>query len=101
MIDEAISRIEYMEKLFDSVKSYVNTDPLAALSDNDFRKKLGILARYYEGGCWLKDYEFDEKGRLPENLKRGILSQDEFYDFLVEMEKLLKFLRIDSYLSLW
>ena len=46
-----------------------------------------ILTKYYEGGQWLKDYECDERGELPGNLKRGILSEDGFYNFLVKFEE--------------
>jgi hypothetical protein len=40
------------------------------------------LVRYYESGQWLQDYELDEAGRLPRDLKRGVLSQDAVYNFL-------------------
>ena len=42
----------------------------------------------YENGCWRQDYEADEAGALPENLKRGVLSQDALYDLLAEYEAL-------------
>ena len=47
---------------------------------------LKVLIQYYEGGQWLSDYEMDEKGVLPQNLKRGVLSQDALYDFIERIE---------------
>lgn len=38
----------------------------------------------YESGEWREDYEADERGELPPNMKRGVLSQDALYDLLGE-----------------
>jgi len=46
--------------------------------------KLRILDDYYTSGQWREDYEADEKGLWPEDLKRGVLSQDALYDLLSE-----------------
>ena len=73
MINEAIKRIRRMEEVFDTLRS----DP----SRTDL---LGQLTAYYQGGQWLRDYELDEQGLLPQDLKRGVLSQDAVYDFLNE-----------------
>ena len=37
---------------------------------------------YYTSGKWREDYEADERGELPPDLKRGVLSQDALYDSL-------------------
>lgn len=44
------------------------------------------LKEYMESGLWLSDYEADERGELPPELKRGVLSQDGLYDLLGEYE---------------
>ncbi len=72
-----IRRIEHMERLYDEVR---NAD-----RDTDVSEKVRILAEYYESGMWLNDYEADEQGLLPENLKRGVLSQDGLYNLLSEI----------------
>ena len=82
MIQEAIDRIIQMEKCFDALQKAVNTNPAARIEDPKFKELLRILVQYYEGGQWLHDYELDEKGLLPQNLKRGVLAQDAIYDFL-------------------
>ena len=69
-LEEAIRRIQRMEEIFDAVQA----DP--------GHPSLGELVRYYEGGQWLWDYELDEEGRLPKDLKRGVLSQDGVYNLL-------------------
>ena len=69
-LEEAIRRIQRMEEIFDAVQA-----------DHD-HPSLGELVRYYEGGQWQKDYELDEQGLLPQDLKRGVLSQDGVYNLL-------------------
>ena len=65
---DIIQRIEYMESLYD----------LARVTGQIPRE----LRDYYENGQWLRDYEADERGELPANLKRGVLSQDGLWDLL-------------------
>ena len=38
---------------------------------------------------WQRDYEADERGLLPANLKRGVLGQDALYDLLGRSQPLL------------
>ena len=38
----------------------------------------------------MNDYELDESGLLPKELKRGVLSEDAVYDLLEEAEELEK-----------
>ena len=40
------------------------------------------LSSYYGSEEWKEDYEADEAGRLPGDLKRGVLSEDGIYDVL-------------------
>ena len=70
-------RVGFYEGLFDDVSAAKDT------STNDIKQKLRILDDYYTSGQWLKDYEADEKGLLPETLKRGVLSQDALYELLI------------------
>ena len=69
-------RVSFYEGLFDEVSSAKDA------STSDIKQKLRILEDYYTSGQWLKDYEADEQGLLPDDLKRGVLSQDALYDIL-------------------
>ena len=42
---------------------------------------------------WMADYEADEAGELPKNLKRGVLSQDGLYNLLFDARQLRERLR--------
>lgn len=87
MIKDAILRIESMEELFDELSARFDSVGSDILNDERYREKLDILTEYYEGGIWMADYELDESGLLPCDLKRGILSEDGFYNFLFELEE--------------
>ena len=56
---------------------------LVAAASHD-PEKLRLLEAYYTSGGWQEDYEADERGDLPPDLKRGVLSQDALYDLLEE-----------------
>ena len=67
-------RISFYEALFDEVKAAGDS------RTNEMDQKLKMLDDYYTSGQWLDDYEADEHGLLPDDLKRGVLSQDALYD---------------------
>lgn len=67
---DRIERVEKYERLFDEA---------TACPDEE---KLRLLEAYYTSGEWREDYESDERGELPPDLKRGVLSQDALYDLL-------------------
>lgn len=84
-INERIERIVRMEQYLDTLKKAFFADP-SSLSDNkDLYDMLHTLIRYYNGPEWMEDFECDERGELPHDLKRGVLSEDEMYDFLAEI----------------
>jgi len=85
-IYEEINKIRQMEQYFDMLQNALGENPSALREDAFLGELLQVLTQYYESGQWLHDYELDEKGLLPQELKRGILSQDAFYDFLDEIK---------------
>ncbi|HBX75139.1 MAG TPA: DUF4298 domain-containing protein [Acidaminococcaceae bacterium] len=54
------------------------------------------LELYYTGGQWQKDFADDEAGKLPRDLKRGVLSEDAVYDFLALRNEVLSKIREES-----
>ena len=47
------------------------------------------LKEYMESGLWLSDYEADERGELPMDLKSGVLAQDTLYNLFCELDQIL------------
>ena len=80
---DAVKRITEMEAHMDRVRAALEAVEAA-------RESVRILAEYYEGGQWLRDYELDEAGKLPQDLKRGILSEDGLWNVLRDWEQAIK-----------
>ena len=82
----AVERVSRMEALFDRLSSALRDDPERIETDVELREAAGTLAAYQTSGDWLRDYELDERGLLPAELKRGVLSQDALYALLCSPE---------------
>ncbi len=84
-----IERIRYFEEQMDRIAA-----ASAALDKalEEFRAVQPLakeLEEYYVGEDWRTDFEDDEAGKLPKDLKRGVLSEDAAYDTLEENRELL------------
>lgn len=77
-----LERVRSMERCFDTLQAALRMDPNAMQQDAALQQMLHCLTTYYENGQWLADYQADEQGMLPADLKRGVLSQDAVYDLL-------------------
>lgn len=84
-----IERILHMEKCFDELLEVQKLGIESIFTNNRLKKCYDTVKEYYENGLWLQDYEADERGELPADLKRGILSQDALYDLLSEIDNYL------------
>ena len=76
-----------MEVYFDALSSAVKSNPQILKEDVNMQKMLCELTSYYECGQWLQDFEADERGELPKDLKRGVLSEDGVYNLLSEFKE--------------
>ena len=85
-VKDIISRVEEYESKLDRA-TMVLTELEAALEEYERVKgDLDDLREYLDSGQWREDYEADERGELPEDLKRGVLTEDAIWD-LLEREK--------------
>ena len=79
---QQIERIQYMEQLLDFV--------LKARKEQDKQERIQeaicILSEYYGSDEWKQDFADDEAGRLPKDLKRGVLSEDGIWNVLSSEE---------------
>lgn len=83
---QTILRIERMELCFDVLQKAAAEDAASVERDAALQALLRGLKWYYGGGLWLKDYETDEQGLLPADLKRGVLSEDGIYNLLSSLD---------------
>ena len=84
-LEEVIARIKWMEQCMDEISEALKKCPESIMKNKEIRLKIIELENYQESGQWLLDYECDERGELPADLKRGILSEDMLYNLLCDV----------------
>ncbi len=87
-LSETIDRIRKMELYFDIIGFVMQAEPDCVLQDIYIKGMLEELVDYYSNGQWIKDFECDERGELPSDLKRGVLSEDGVYNLLCDIHAL-------------
>lgn len=80
-------RIEQMENLFDQSNEVIQRLRQAIDDFSALQPTIDELDNYYKTN-WRTDFEADEKGKLPADLKRGVLSEDGLWDLLEEYQQL-------------
>ena len=90
-----ISRIEEMENAFNKIVGIVKRLQEDLDSFNCAGEEINKLENYLSSGDWLKDFEADEAGLIPEEIKRGVLSEDGLYDLLHEIDSLRSTMNTD------
>ena len=83
--EERVRRIRYYEEILDEARRLLDSG-VTLSGAPDFQEKIQELADYYDSPEWMEDFEADEKGLLPADLSRGVLSEDAVYDLLEEFE---------------
>ena len=78
-----IARIKKYESYMDEATLLIRTDR----NSDRLKYLISELEAYYESVKWRKDFENDEAGLLPKNLKRGVLSEDGINDLLDEYKE--------------
>ena len=85
---EQIERVSQMEaalvRLNDAIATVEGALDTYEQMCDDYR----TLDSYYSGKAWWEDLDADNQGLLPEDLPRGILSEDAAYDALGNAEAL-------------
>lgn len=80
-----------MEARYDELTRVLAGLDRAISEYHDFKADLQILREYMESGQWKKDFEADEAGKIPAEVKRGVLSEDGLYDLLQVADKILEY----------
>lgn len=86
---EQIERIREMERCLDASERAIRELSEALSAFEEVQPRYRKLSDYYGSDLWMKDFEADEAGKLPRDLKRGVLSEDAVYDLITENRELL------------
>jgi hypothetical protein len=85
MNEYTIQRIVAMEAAFDRTALAVQMLEAALDTYETVKVDIDRLTDYLESGAWREDFEADEAGLVPGDLKRGVLSEDGLYDLLADI----------------
>ncbi len=81
---EAIERIGKMEAILREAVELLPDLSAALERYAALQEDLQTLSDYYGSPDWFADLALDEEDMLPDDLKRGVLSEDGIYDLLEE-----------------
>lgn len=82
MDKQLIARVRKMEEDFNLLREVIDTLDGALYDYEAVQRRIKRIAEYQESGQWLKDFEADERGELPEDMPRGVLSEDALDELL-------------------
>lgn len=87
-MDKSIERIKEMEEILNNSIKAIN-DFESAL-DAFLKAQIGInkVSEYYGSENWFNDIEEYDSGKVPKDVKAGILSEDMAYDMLMNNREL-------------
>ena len=79
---EQLQRIRQMERHLARAASALKRLSSALDKYEEAKADIAALASYYGSDDWKQDFADDEAGRLPKDLKRGVLSEDGIWNLL-------------------
>lgn len=75
-VEEAVERIRVMESYLNKATELLNKEKLDSDEKESLVLCLSELDNYYTSEAWKFDLKLDELGKLPDDLKRGVISED-------------------------
>ena len=88
LMDEQLLRIRKMERHLNRASAALKRLSSALDKYEEAKADIAALASYYGSDEWKQDFAADEAGRLPKNLKRGVLTEDGIWNLLEEHREL-------------
>ena len=88
-----IERITHMEENLDIAKKALEDFEKSLENFLAVQKNIKELSDYYFSRQWMADYDADNRGEIPQNLKRGVLSEDAAYNIICINDMLLSKLK--------
>ena len=83
-----VERIKQMEQRFERALSELKNRREAAVESLSLQEDIAALEEYYGSNEWKQDFADDEAGKLPAELKRGVLSEDGLWNLLSDWKEL-------------
>ncbi len=88
MDEERIERIKKMEEKLDNVQPKLNSFEESLNNIKNVIQDVKILSEYYSSKEWKEDFQADEDGKIPKDIKRGVLGEDTLYNLLDQFKEI-------------
>ena len=82
-------RIQMMEQHLDRAQQAINQLEKALQDYLPVRESIMTVSQYLGNGDWNQDHDDDKAGLLPQDLKRGVLSEDGIWNLLQDNRDLM------------
>ena len=83
-----IERIKWMEQRFNKALAAIKDGSASSLKA--IKEDVAELCKYYSSELWKQDFAADEAGKLPPDLRRGVLSEDGIWNLLSDYREIQK-----------
>lgn len=93
---QQIARIRTMEQRMNRAAAAVKRLSVALDKWETAQDDITALSEYYGSDLWRQDFDDDEAGLLPADLKRGVLSEDGLWNLLVDVRELDVLLKVTA-----
>lgn len=87
---EQIERISQMEQRMERAAAAVMALSAALDRYEEVQEDISALEAYYDSETWKQDLADDEAGKLPADLRRGVLSEDGIWNLLTDARELVE-----------
>ena len=87
---EQLQRIRQMERRLNRASTAIKKLSETLDKYKEVQEDIAALNDYYGSDLWKQDFADEEAGRLPANLKRGVLSEDGIWNLLEAHRELQK-----------
>ncbi len=89
---EMIRRVARMEAVYNQCDAAVNNLIAAAEQFLAAEPALRELDAYYQSSLWMADFDAERRGEFPQDMNRGILTEDAIWDLLTDEARMRKLL---------
>ncbi|ONK28576.1 hypothetical protein BVE84_03185 [Streptococcus azizii] len=79
-----VKKIQKMEEILNRAETVFMALEESLEEFEQLLPSLMTLFAYYESDEWMRHYRMDEEGQFPQNLARGVLSQDAVYHLMMD-----------------
>lgn len=91
-MNKDFKHISDMEKIFDEILDAQESLDKSVEYYKKLQSKVQKLDKYYSSKQWKDDFAADERGEIPADVKRGVLSEDGIYNMLERNKEILEML---------